>query len=334
MSKYCLHLLNNAFLHWLTLVYWFQFQLALGETEMILVTKRTSSEESDDWKMEWSHGEYFCSCLVYLYKSMSIWNLMYNCPGWVFCPQKPHPFGNEYHSMCFVECAVMLNVEVVKGKDCPWKLGPSKFKDCCGKTVGLFCLCWRSIFSTGRYIIFDSSFCVLKGIVELKKMGFCGGIEKKLCYWPSLVHEEAINSHFQSKDDGDTDVLSRKLSSLEYFIWIKKKSDCIIEIIGAGGALVMDGWKETCRKWTDRNKLHSKNSTTSSPSIGIFITTMLLMTTITSNIFFQVLKTLCGLIVGQLIYLYLYLQYGRWMLTSDAKLHLGWCSSSNLFKLL
>ena len=191
MSKYCLHLLNNAFLHWLTLVYWFQFQLALGETEMILVTKRTSSEESDDWKMEWSHGKYFCSCLVYLYKSMSIWNLMYNCPGWVFCPQKPHPFGNEYHSMCFVECAVMLNVEVVKGKDCPWKLGPSKFKDCCGKTVGLFCLCWRSIFSTGRYIIFDSSFCVLKGIVELKKMGFCGGIDKEAmllaitCPWRS-----------------------------------------------------------------------------------------------------------------------------------------------------
>ncbi len=27
-------------------------------------------------------------------ESMSIWHSWYTCPGWVFCPRKPHPFRN------------------------------------------------------------------------------------------------------------------------------------------------------------------------------------------------------------------------------------------------
>ncbi len=32
-------------------------------------------------------------------ESMSVW---YNefCPGFVYVPQKPHPIGNEYHTIC------------------------------------------------------------------------------------------------------------------------------------------------------------------------------------------------------------------------------------------
>ena len=25
---------------------------------------------------------------------------MWTCPGWMFVPRKPHPTGNEYHSIC------------------------------------------------------------------------------------------------------------------------------------------------------------------------------------------------------------------------------------------
>ena len=31
---------------------------------------------------------------------MSIWHNRWTCPGWLFCPRKPHPFGNEYHTAC------------------------------------------------------------------------------------------------------------------------------------------------------------------------------------------------------------------------------------------
>ncbi len=78
-----------------------------------------------------------------------------------------------------------------------------------GKTVGLLLRMLKKYFSTGRYIILDSGFCVLKGIVELKKEGiFAGALINKHQYWPVLVPGEAINSHFQSKNVGDKDVFA------------------------------------------------------------------------------------------------------------------------------
>ena len=35
--------------------------------------------------------------VVCLDESMSIWFSRWTCPGWVFCPRKPHDKGNEYH---------------------------------------------------------------------------------------------------------------------------------------------------------------------------------------------------------------------------------------------
>jgi Transposase IS4 len=32
-------------------------------------------------------------------ESMSVWTNQWTCPGWMFVPRKPHPMGNEYHSM-------------------------------------------------------------------------------------------------------------------------------------------------------------------------------------------------------------------------------------------
>ena len=56
------------------------------------------------------------SCLD---ESMSIWFNRYTCPGWVFCPRKPHPYGNEYHSICCGLSGIMYAIEIVEGKDRP-----------------------------------------------------------------------------------------------------------------------------------------------------------------------------------------------------------------------
>jgi hypothetical protein len=37
---------------------------------------------------------------VCLDESILIWFSRLTCPGWVFCPLKLHPFGNEYHMAC------------------------------------------------------------------------------------------------------------------------------------------------------------------------------------------------------------------------------------------
>ncbi len=55
-------------------------------------------------------------------------------------PRKPHPFGNEYHTICnghLVNGApIMFCVELVEGEDMPVQFGQKEFEDC-GMTVGL-----------------------------------------------------------------------------------------------------------------------------------------------------------------------------------------------------
>ena len=50
-------------------------------------------------------------------ESMSFWTNQWTCPGWMFVPRKPHPMGNEYHSMCCGLSGIMNSIELVEGKD-------------------------------------------------------------------------------------------------------------------------------------------------------------------------------------------------------------------------
>ena len=60
------------------------------------------------------------SCLD---KSMVPWMSKWTCPGWMVVPRKPHPYGNEYHSLCCGDLGIMYRIELVEGKDCPKDLG-------------------------------------------------------------------------------------------------------------------------------------------------------------------------------------------------------------------
>ncbi len=72
-------------------------------------------------------------------ESMRVW-LDQFYPGWMCGPQKPHPFGNEYHKLCDgdLKCGapIMFQAELVEGKDCPPQIGCKEFDER-GKTVGL-----------------------------------------------------------------------------------------------------------------------------------------------------------------------------------------------------
>jgi len=98
-------------------------------------------------------------------ESMSIWRSRWTCRGWEFCPPcKPHPFGNEYHMAC-----IMLLMEMVEGKDHPLQIAESYSS--LGKTAGLLMQMLASYFLMGQYVILDSGFCVLMGLVGLTKAG-------------------------------------------------------------------------------------------------------------------------------------------------------------------
>ena len=49
-------------------------------------------------------------------------------------------------------------------------------------------------------MILESGFCVLEGLIELRKVGvFAGSIIKKRCNWLKHIKGDMINMHFQDK---------------------------------------------------------------------------------------------------------------------------------------
>ena len=102
-------------------------------------------------------------------ESISIWNIIWTFPGWILCPQNPHPFRNEWCTYFCALCVILLVVELVEGKAHPRQAGPLEFEYLGGKTVSLLLHIMKSYFSTGRYVILDSSFCVFKGLIKLRK---------------------------------------------------------------------------------------------------------------------------------------------------------------------
>jgi Transposase IS4 len=57
------------------------------------------------------------SWIACLDESMPVWIRQWPCPGWMFVPCKPPPFGNEYHSMCCGLSDIMYSIELEEGKD-------------------------------------------------------------------------------------------------------------------------------------------------------------------------------------------------------------------------
>ena len=88
-------------------------------------------------------------------------------------PRKPHPFGNEYHTICCGETGIMYFVELVEGKDRPAQLGRHQHEER-GKTVGLLLRMTKSISGTGKVVIMDSGFCVLEALIALREVSVYG----------------------------------------------------------------------------------------------------------------------------------------------------------------
>ena len=109
-------------------------------------------------------------------ESMSIWTNRWTCPGWVFCPRKPHPFGNEYHTICCGLSGILFRLEMVEGKDHPKELGTDPKNK---RTINLLLRLCATIKSAGKVVILDSGFCVLQAIVELKNRSLCRSINQE-----------------------------------------------------------------------------------------------------------------------------------------------------------
>jgi len=71
-------------------------------------------------KFNYHHKENYIPVLILcIIKIMINWLNKY-CPGWMWGPSKPHPFGNEYHTICNEDLLqgtpIMFCVKLVEGK--------------------------------------------------------------------------------------------------------------------------------------------------------------------------------------------------------------------------
>ena len=185
------------------------------------------------------------SCLD---ESMSIWTSRWTCPGWMYVPRKPHPQGNEYHTIACGVSGILYAIELVEGKDCPPQREKPRFHEK-GKTASLLLRLCQSIFQTGKVVILDSGFCVLQALVELKKMGvYASALVKKRRYWPKNVPGESIKSDFEDVDIGVTKRKPGELDGEKIDLFCLKEPDYVMTLMSTYGTVAsLPDQKESLR---------------------------------------------------------------------------------------
>jgi hypothetical protein len=149
------------------------------------------------------------SCLD---ESMCKWLNAYTCPGFMFVPRKPWPFGNEFHTIAL------------------------------GKTVGLLLRLTRKLWGTAKCVVLDSGFCVVKGIVELKLRGvFSAALIKKRRYWPKYIEGERIKAHFDDKAIGTVDAIRGELDEVPFHVFCMKEEDYVMMLMSTYGTCLRVG---------------------------------------------------------------------------------------------
>ena len=128
-------------------------------------------------------------------------------PGFMCVVRKPHPFGNEWHTICCALTSILWKAQIVEFKDITTQLGPKKWEDL-GKTVGLMLRMREPILSTCKCVVVGSGFFVSKVVTSLLEFGvYAAVLAKKRKYWPQGVPVDAIDKYFSDKDVTYVDML-------------------------------------------------------------------------------------------------------------------------------
>ena len=191
------------------------------------------------------------SCLD---ESMSIWTSKWTCPGWMYVPRKPHPQGNEYHTIACGVSGILYAIELVEGKDRPRQSPTPEFEDQ-GKTASLLLRLCKCLYRTGKIVILDSGFCVLKAIIALKKVGvYSSALVKKRRYWPKYIKGEEIKAYFEDIETGVTKRLPGELEGEKFDLFCLKEPDYVMTLMSTYGSLnKLADQKESIRDTTNGN---------------------------------------------------------------------------------
>lgn len=168
---------------------------------------------------------FHCGWVACLDESMPIWMNQLTCPGWMVMPRKPHPFGNEYITICCGLCGVLFHMEMVEGRHRPTSMPPLEYSEM-GKTASLLLCMKKPIWNSGTVLVLDSGFCVLKAFADLVDCGiYAGSLIKKRCYWPKGVPGDSIGAHMKGKEVGDVDSLHLTVDGTQCHVYVMKYTD-------------------------------------------------------------------------------------------------------------
>ena len=98
----------------------------------------------------------------------------------------------------------------------------------------------EAIFGKGNMVVLDSGFCVLKGIMELKKQK----------YWPKYIKGEAIKQHFDMKQGGDCDSWKGNMDEVPFHVYAMKEPNYVMSLMSTYETNIQSG-KETSQEWVD-----------------------------------------------------------------------------------
>jgi hypothetical protein len=186
---------------------------------------------------------YIPSYINCLDESMCTWFNKY-APGFMVVTRKPHPFGNEYHSICDGDngAPIMWRVKLQEGKDRPKKSDgswafPEEFEDNT-PTVKLMLWMTKPIHNTGKQVCMDSGFCVGAGILAMHKVGVYGAaLIKKRRYWPRLVPGDQIDAYFKDKGLGVADTLEQDIEGTKFLIHCQNDTKYVTKIMATYGLI-------------------------------------------------------------------------------------------------
>jgi hypothetical protein len=117
----------------------------------------------------------------------------------------------------------------------------------------------KKLWGTAKCIVLDSGFCVVKGIVELKKRGvFSAALIKKRRYWPKYVEGDKIKEHFQDKEIGAVDALRGELDEVPFHIFGMKEEDYVMMLMSTYGTLSRVGEERLRRVGAQQQRISFK----------------------------------------------------------------------------
>ncbi len=168
-------------------------------------------------------------------------------PGWIFCPRKPHPFGNKYHSICCGLSGIMYAVFLGRERMLPLKGKLIERRRRLERLAVFFsdlqrhCYHWQDCYPW-------QWFFVLQAIIALQEKGVFSGI---LIFKKVLAQVDwwcTIDKHMTGHTVGECDSFRGKLNGIDYDVFCKKEPEYVMKIISTyGGLIEMDGQHESKR---------------------------------------------------------------------------------------